>query len=329
MVAVQVLGAVEVLDDGRSVAIGGPRPTSILVALALAGGSVVSVDGLVTEVWGDHAPRSAVETLQSYLSRLRRVLERLAGAAGDTTSARRWLALAASRAERLDARGLVALCHARLGQQLQLDGEPEAAAAALAAAEIAVEGTDDPWVRAGLSDVAGHLAVAAGDLDRAATAFRTSERRYLAAEDRWSACLARIGRAWVARRVGDTAEALALHAENLRATRELTRSAFDFVGLARDLRGVAALAGRAGQAELAARLCGASEALRDLGEVALTSDERTEVDHALREATAAIGADGVQRAQANGRSLGAAAALDLALAATEDLAAVAVVEPAP
>jgi predicted ATPase/DNA-binding SARP family transcriptional activator len=244
---------------------------------------------------------------------------RLAGAAGEHAHAVAWLQAAVTLADDQGSLRWSALSRARLGQQLQVGGDSDGARAALRGAYEVAHGDEDPWALAGLSDVAGHLAVADGDLEGAATAFELSEQRYLQAEDRWSACIARLGRAWVARRSGQAARALALHGENLRSTRMLTRSAFDFVGLARDLRGVAAVASSVGHHALAAQLCGASETLRTLGEVALTSDERAEVDEVLRAAVSAIGAAAVSAEQAAGRSLGAADALDRALQATDDL----------
>jgi predicted ATPase/DNA-binding SARP family transcriptional activator len=244
---------------------------------------------------------------------------RLAGAAGEHPPAKAWLEQAAELAERQGSTGWWALSLARLGQQLQVGGDPDAAADALRAAREVAEGHDDPWVAAGISDVAGHLAAARGDLEAATAAFAISEQRYLQAQDRWSACLARLGRAWVARRSGDLGHALALHGENLRSTRTLTRSAFDFVGIARDLRGVAAVASQVGRHGLAAQLCGASETLRTLGEVALTSHERVEVEALIRAATEAIGPTAVATEQAVGRSFGAADALTTALRATDEL----------
>jgi DNA-binding SARP family transcriptional activator len=72
-VHIRVLGPVDALRDGEPVALGGPRPRTVVAALALAG-EAVSVDRLVDEVWTSAPPRSAVATLQSYLSRLRREL---------------------------------------------------------------------------------------------------------------------------------------------------------------------------------------------------------------------------------------------------------------
>jgi predicted ATPase/DNA-binding SARP family transcriptional activator len=267
----------------------------------------------------DTAPASLGNLDAGVLVRATYAAGRLAGAAGEHPAAQAWLERAVELAERQGSTGWWALSLARLGQQLQVGGDPDAAADALRAARVVAEGHDDPWVAAGISDVAGHLAAARGDLEAATAAFAISEQRYLQAQDRWSACLARLGRAWVARRSGDLGHALALHGENLRSTRTLTRSAFDFVGIARDLRGVAAIASQVGRHGLAAQLCGASETLRTLGEVALTSDERVEVEALIRAATEAIGPAEVATEQAVGRSFGAADALTVALQATDEL----------
>ncbi|SCL42093.1 Predicted ATPase [Micromonospora pallida] len=69
-----ILGPTEVTEGGRSLAIGGPKPRAALAALLLDANRIVSVEGLVDAVWGDQPPPSAVNALQTYVSRLRRVL---------------------------------------------------------------------------------------------------------------------------------------------------------------------------------------------------------------------------------------------------------------
>jgi len=82
-----ILGPLEAVDDGgRTVPLGGRRPRSIMATLVVEANRVVSTDRLVEEVWGTDAPRSAVATLQSYLSRLRHALE--PGLAGNATPVR-------------------------------------------------------------------------------------------------------------------------------------------------------------------------------------------------------------------------------------------------
>ncbi len=250
---------------------------------------------------------------------------RLDGVEGRTVDALERLEHAERLAEEVDDRDLVVLARARLAQQRQIAGQTDAAARTLVDAQA--EGSDDPWVLAGLSDVAGHLATATGDLAGAAAAFEASERWYLDAEDRWSACLSRLGWAWVARRQGGVDQALALHGQNLATVRELTRSAFDFVGLARDLRGVGAIASGIGRDELALQLCAASEMLRTTGEVALTPDERAEVDAVIARAEQRLGVSVAAQAQATGEALTADGALALAGSVVKELAASA--EPSP
>ncbi|MEU4570016.1 BTAD domain-containing putative transcriptional regulator [Micromonospora sp. NPDC023956] len=69
-----VLGPTEVTDGGRSLAIGGPKPRTALAALLLEANRIISVEGLVEAVWAGQPPPSAVNALQTYVSRLRRVL---------------------------------------------------------------------------------------------------------------------------------------------------------------------------------------------------------------------------------------------------------------
>ncbi|QBI20978.1 helix-turn-helix domain-containing protein [Egibacter rhizosphaerae] len=74
---VRVLGPVDVVVDGVPVALGGRRPKTIVAVLALRAGRTVPIERLVDEVWGEAPPRSAVDTLQSYLSRLRTAFARV------------------------------------------------------------------------------------------------------------------------------------------------------------------------------------------------------------------------------------------------------------
>ncbi|MBT8213897.1 MAG: hypothetical protein KJP12_01650 [Acidimicrobiia bacterium] len=60
----------EILDHE----IGGRHPKVTLGVLALAANHAVPVDSLVDALWGDAPPRTAVATLQSVVSRLRKVL---------------------------------------------------------------------------------------------------------------------------------------------------------------------------------------------------------------------------------------------------------------
>lgn len=75
MLTVHVLGAVEVRRDGQPAELGGPQQRAVIAHLAMDAGRIVSVERLIDRLWGDEPPRTPLGTLQSYVSRLRRVLE--------------------------------------------------------------------------------------------------------------------------------------------------------------------------------------------------------------------------------------------------------------
>ena len=70
-----VLGPLVVRDDsGREPEIGGPRLRSLLAALVLHANVSVSRDALAAAVWDGTPPTAAVDTLRSYVRRLRHLL---------------------------------------------------------------------------------------------------------------------------------------------------------------------------------------------------------------------------------------------------------------
>ena len=71
---VQVLGPVTATVRGRPCLISSPMQRAVLSLLAVDAGRVVSVDRLISELWGETPPDSATSTLQVYISRLRRSL---------------------------------------------------------------------------------------------------------------------------------------------------------------------------------------------------------------------------------------------------------------
>ena len=71
---VTLLGPVGVESAGAAVALGGPKQRAVFALLALDVGRVVSLDRLILELWRDEPPAQATMALQSYVSRLRRVL---------------------------------------------------------------------------------------------------------------------------------------------------------------------------------------------------------------------------------------------------------------
>ncbi len=72
---VRVLGDLEVLVDGVALELGGPKPRAMLAHLVVGEGRPVSVEHLIDQIWGDDPPVRVEASLQSYVARLRRVLE--------------------------------------------------------------------------------------------------------------------------------------------------------------------------------------------------------------------------------------------------------------
>src|SRR6516165_1879950 len=70
-----ILGPFEVADDqGRELALGGPKQRAVLAILLLHAGEVVSSDRLIEELWGERPPATAAKTVQVYVSNLRKAL---------------------------------------------------------------------------------------------------------------------------------------------------------------------------------------------------------------------------------------------------------------
>jgi DNA-binding SARP family transcriptional activator len=76
---ISLLGPLEVRVDGVMRPVLGHRRRTVLAVLALHAGEIVSVDRLIDVVWGDRPPRTAINTLQSHVSYLRRVIGDKAG----------------------------------------------------------------------------------------------------------------------------------------------------------------------------------------------------------------------------------------------------------
>jgi predicted ATPase/DNA-binding SARP family transcriptional activator/peroxiredoxin len=72
----RVLGPFEVLEDGRSVDLGGLKRRALLAILVLEANRVVSVDRLFDALWPEEPPRTAAKSLQVHVARLRKVLGR-------------------------------------------------------------------------------------------------------------------------------------------------------------------------------------------------------------------------------------------------------------
>src|SRR5260370_41941381 len=69
-----LLGPLSVSRDGVPAAIGGQKPRALLAALLLEPNQVVSRDRLIDALWGEAPPDTARNTLQVYVSQLRKLL---------------------------------------------------------------------------------------------------------------------------------------------------------------------------------------------------------------------------------------------------------------
>jgi YVTN family beta-propeller protein len=76
----RILGPLEVVDQGRSLSLGGSRQRTLLALLLLHPNEVVSTDRLVDELWGEQPPESGSKAVQVLVSQLRKALQ---GSGGD------------------------------------------------------------------------------------------------------------------------------------------------------------------------------------------------------------------------------------------------------
>lgn len=70
----RILGPLEVAEDDGPVQVRGRMEEALLALLVVNAGTAVSVDVVAEELWGDHPPPTAIKTVRSYVSRLRRRL---------------------------------------------------------------------------------------------------------------------------------------------------------------------------------------------------------------------------------------------------------------
>ena len=143
-----VLGPLEAYADGRNVAVGGGRQRALLALLLVHAGEVVSRDRLLEELWAGEPPPSGPQSLDAYLSRLRKAF-REAGAGDVLVTRAPGYVL---QVEETDARRFEAL--AAEGREALIAGAAERAARALAEALALWRGAayaevaDETWARA-------------------------------------------------------------------------------------------------------------------------------------------------------------------------------------
>jgi DNA-binding SARP family transcriptional activator len=71
---ISVLGSVRAHRDDRPIVLGGRRQRAVLARLAIAAGHVVPTERVIDDIWAGEPPASAANTLQSYVSNLRKAL---------------------------------------------------------------------------------------------------------------------------------------------------------------------------------------------------------------------------------------------------------------
>jgi DNA-binding SARP family transcriptional activator len=70
----RILGPLEIEDQGRAIALGGPKQRALLAALLLTPNRPVSVDRLIDALWPTRPPADAANALQFHVSQLRKLL---------------------------------------------------------------------------------------------------------------------------------------------------------------------------------------------------------------------------------------------------------------
>ena len=73
-VSVRLLGPLEVERRGVPLALGGRAQRALLARLLLDANRTVAIDRLIEDLWGEHAPASAVKMVHVYVSKLRKLL---------------------------------------------------------------------------------------------------------------------------------------------------------------------------------------------------------------------------------------------------------------
>jgi DNA-binding SARP family transcriptional activator len=70
----RLLGSFEVLEGGRTLAVGGAKQRALLAILLLHANEPVSLDRIVDDLWGERPPATAAHTVRVYVSNLRKIV---------------------------------------------------------------------------------------------------------------------------------------------------------------------------------------------------------------------------------------------------------------
>jgi len=139
----RILGTFEGRCGQQVVDLGHARQLSVLAVLLMEPGRPVTIDRLVSRVWGESRPRSAARTLYGYVSRLRRILDEFDNARIVRLAGRYMLEIDPAAVDLYQFRDLVAKARASAD-------ETEAAALFGAALRLwrgeAFEALSSPWL---------------------------------------------------------------------------------------------------------------------------------------------------------------------------------------
>jgi DNA-binding SARP family transcriptional activator len=75
----RILGSLEVVANGTAANLGPPKQRAVLAVLLVHANEIVPTDRLIDLVWPERPPRTAVHSIQIYISELRKAIEPLAG----------------------------------------------------------------------------------------------------------------------------------------------------------------------------------------------------------------------------------------------------------
>ena len=106
----RILGPLEVVADGPPLTLKGRKPRALLALLLLHRNELVPPDVLIEDLWGEKAPATAANTLQVYVSQIRKIVgDRLSTEGGSYRLRVEADELDAERFERLAEEGAAAL----------------------------------------------------------------------------------------------------------------------------------------------------------------------------------------------------------------------------
>jgi len=117
----RILGSLEVVADGPPLTVKGRKPRALLALLLLHRNELVPPDVLIDDLWGEKAPATAANTLQVYVSQIRKIVgDRLTTEGGSYRLRVDPDELDAERFERLAEEGAAALGRRAYGDVSEL-----------------------------------------------------------------------------------------------------------------------------------------------------------------------------------------------------------------